>query len=347
MARLASQMKMGYYKTPEAVVHQIKKILNIRPGARLLDTCCGEGEALSIIASGTEAITYGMELDKERHDTASKVLDNAVWGDSLYELRASRKGFNLLWLNPPYDLEKGDYDQKSERLEIRFLERQWDLLADKGVLVYIVPFDSVKKCSSFLKRRCSNLVILSFPLSEYSHFKQVALICTKGKPVKGEAERNILIFDSLGTLEFWEVPELLKTTEDAGPLYRYDVSASDDDIYFRSVRLNPDEAVKKIDKSPLWDRVMQRFSPALNGAKINPLMPLREGHLAMLLASGMMNGEVTGNNGSRLIVKGSVKKEVVCSHEETEDMDKYIETDRYAITVRAICIDPLEIITIK
>jgi len=51
MARLASQMKMGYYKTPEAVVHQIKKILNIQSGARLLDTCCGEGEALSVIAS--------------------------------------------------------------------------------------------------------------------------------------------------------------------------------------------------------------------------------------------------------------------------------------------------------
>ena len=143
------------------------------------------------------------------------------------------------------------------------------------------------------------------------------------------------------------MPELLKTTEEAGPLYRYDVSASDDDIYFRSVRLNPDEAVKKIDKSPLWDRVMQRISPVLNGAKINPLMPLREGHLAMLLASGMMNGEVEGNNGSRLVVKGSVKKEVVCSYEETEDAEKRIETDRYAITVRAISFDPLEIITIK
>lgn len=347
MARLASQMKMGYYRTPEVVVNQIKKILNIQPGARLLDTCCGEGDALSIIASGTEAVTYGMELDKERHDVASKVLDNALWGDSLYELRASRKGFNLLWLNPPYDHEEGDDDRESERLEIRFLEKQWDLLADTGVLVYIVPFCSVKKCSSFLNRRCSNLEILSFPLAEYGDFNQVALLCTKEKPSKGEAEHNASIFGGLDAMEFWEAPELLKTTEEAGYLYRYEVSASDDDIYFRSVRLNPDEAVQKIDKSPLWDRVMQRIFPALDGAKINPLMPLREGHLAMLLASGMMNGEVTGNNGTRLVVKGSVKKEVVCSYEETEDVEKHVETDRYAITVRAICFDPLEIITIK
>jgi len=344
MARLASQMKMGYYPTPEVVVRQIKKILNISPGAKLLDTCCGKGSALRIIAEGTGAITYGVELDKERYDIASEVLDNAVWGDALYELRTPEKGFGLLWLNPPYDLEEGDYDEKSKRLEIRFLEKHWKLLTDEGILVYIVPFNSARESRGFLKRRCSSLSILSFPASEYGTFNQVVVICAKKKPLKKEIERNTLMFDSLDDLDPDEVSEFLRTTEKAE--HRYDVPVSDDDIYFRSFRLNPDEAIQKVKKSPLWDRMTQKLFPALNGAKMNPLMPLREGHLAMLLASGMMNGEVTGNDGTRLIVKGSVKKKVVCAHEETEEMEKMIETDRYAITVRAISFDPLEIITI-
>jgi len=80
---------------------------------------------------------------------------------------------------------------------------------------------------------------------------------------------------------------------------------------------------------------------------IRPLMPLREGHLAMLLASGMMNGEVTGDNGQRLIVKGSVKTAVDKKVEETRDTISTFETTHHEITVRAICFDPLEIITIE
>ncbi|MCD4830951.1 MAG: DUF6094 domain-containing protein, partial [Anaerohalosphaeraceae bacterium] len=54
MARLASQEKMGYYPTPVNVVEDLKKIINIQPKAKLLDTCCGEGQALKIIAKGTQ-----------------------------------------------------------------------------------------------------------------------------------------------------------------------------------------------------------------------------------------------------------------------------------------------------
>ena len=346
MARFASQMKMGYYKTPVAVVHQIKKMLNIQPGARLLDTCCGEAEALSIVASDTEAVTYGMELDKERYNISSRVLDNTIWGDALYELRTPEKGFSLLWLNPPYDLETDDYSEDSKRLEIKFLEKHWRLLMDKGVLVYIVPFNSARESERFLKRRCSNLTILSFPVSEYDSFKQVVVICTKKKPLKEEIAHNTLIFSSIDTMEPEDAPEILGTTEETQSCC-YDVLGLEGDVHFRSFRLDPDKAVQEIGGSPLWSRMEQKLFPDPDGIKMRPLMPLREGHLAMLLASGLMNGEVTGNDGTRLIVKGSVKKEVTCDYEETETSEKEIETDRYVITVRAISFDPLEIITIK
>ena len=127
MARLTSQMKMGFYATPINIVRQIKNLLNIRPGARLLDTCCGEGEALQIIADGADAATYGAELDRERFNKAKEVLHNTVWADSVYELRASVQGFGLLWLNPPYDYNEGGYEQTRQRLEIQFLKHHWKL----------------------------------------------------------------------------------------------------------------------------------------------------------------------------------------------------------------------------
>ncbi|MDL1977046.1 MAG: class I SAM-dependent methyltransferase [Deltaproteobacteria bacterium] len=347
MARLASQIKMGFYKTPTIVVDQLKSILKIHPKARLLDTCCGEGEALSIVASNQEAATYGMELDRERFDKAKKVLDHVVWGDSLYELRTSAKAFTLLWLNPPYDLDEGDYTQQRERLEVRFLQRHWSYLADGGVLVFIIPFGTLKKVSAFFLRRSRRLVILSFPSKEFDQFKQVVLICEKGRPKKSDVEQNIETLAFATGLEVYKVPDKLPATETFQSGY-YDVpeAVDTDRFYYLSARLDPQEAIPQVKESPVWSRVARQTFPPPGHARAHPLMPLREGHLAMLLASGMMNGEVVGEDGQKLIVKGSVKKKIQESSDETETEKRHIQTDSYQITVRAICFDPLEILTI-
>jgi len=348
MARFASQAKMGFYVTPVNVVRDIKRFLNIHSGAKLLDTCCGEGEALNIIAANTEAVTYGVELDKERHASAVKVLDNAVWGDALYELRATQKAFSLLWLNPPYDSEKSDYGHGSERLELKFLTKHWEYLQDKGVLVYIIPFRVLEKVASFLHRRCRDLAILSFPSEQYDNFEQIVVMCVKEKPGKDEIVRNKEKLDLALKLDWYEVPKGLPTTGNSDLLNGYNVEVSETDgFFFRSARLDPDEVISKVEKSSLWERVAMDIFPPVGNQNVKPLMPLREGHLAMLLSSGMMNGEVKGNDGNRLVVKGSVRKTIDHDTEETESAIKDIRTDRYEITVRAICFDPVEIITIK
>jgi len=348
MARFASQAKMGFYVTPVNVVSGIKKFLNIHSGARLLDTCCGEGEALNIIAADTEAVTYGVELDRERHKAAGKVLDNAVWGDALYEFRATRKAFSLLWLNPPYDSEESDDGYGRERLELKFLAKHWEYLQDGGVLVYIIPFGVLKKVASFFYRRCRNLTVFSFPKTEYDYFHQVVIMCVKGKCGKDGSSRNQEKLDFATGLDLFDVPHDLPTTDSTDLLDVYDVGVSETDgFFFRSARLDPDEVIGKVEKSPLWEKVNRDILPSVGNRNVKPLMPLREGHLAMLLSSGMMNGEVKGDDGNRLVVKGSVRKVVDQNTEETETAIKDIETDRYEITVKAISFDPVEIITIK
>ncbi|MGB6063166.1 MAG: DUF6094 domain-containing protein, partial [Desulfomonilaceae bacterium] len=69
--RIAGRMKMGYYPTPSRVVEQVKNFL-LFPHAPFtaLDPCCGEGLALAQLVSGTQAFTYGVELDQYRADEA-------------------------------------------------------------------------------------------------------------------------------------------------------------------------------------------------------------------------------------------------------------------------------------
>ena len=348
MARLGSQMKMGFYPTPVEVVQQIRNMLEIPPGARLIDTCCGEGEALQIIANGNEAETYGVELDRERFLKAKGTLGHVLWADAVNEFVCSRGVFGLLWLNPPYDTTVGSYSQEKVRLEVEFLRDHWRYLQDGGVLVYIVPFLILEKVATFFQRRCKDMAILSFPYSYYWKFKQVVVMCAKGRPRKEEAARNTEIFERAIRVGENFAPDKMPSTADAGLVYQVPpAKETDGDFLFRSFRLDPDEALESLKTSPVWDKVQNYVFPPAGMTNIRPLMPLREGHLAMLLASGMMNGEVIGDNGQRLIVKGSVRTAVDKKVTERKDTITTFETTHHEITVRAICFDPLEIITIE
>ena len=65
-------------------------------------------------------------------------------------------------------------------------------------------------------------------------------------------------------------------------------------------------------------------------------MPLRRGHMAMLVAAGFLDNLCLEANGSRILVKGRTSKEVVLA-EETETAEVY--RDRLKTTVVAIDLD--------
>jgi len=123
--------------------------------------------------------------------------------------------------------------------------------------------------------------------------------------------------------------------------------AAEDPRKFTCTRLDPDEVLKIVHKSPLWQKLESELFTSRKVSHFRPLMPLREGHLAMLLASGLMNGEIK-DGPDRLVIKGSVRKVQDKSYEETETETKEITTDRYEITVRVLKLsrNP-EIMTIK
>ena len=80
-----------------------------RETLRMLDPCCGAGEALAQLAEGLSrpnAIpieTYGVELHRDRAQEAEERLDHALASD-LFATSIANGAFGLLLLNPPYDM---------------------------------------------------------------------------------------------------------------------------------------------------------------------------------------------------------------------------------------------------
>jgi len=348
MARLESQMKMGFYPTPLEIVENIRHMLNIAPDARLLDTCCGEGEALRILADQSQAEIYGVELHHERMMLAKTRLNHVLWADAMYDFIGSKEAFSLLWLNPPYDNGRYESDGKNERLEVQFLKRHWQYLQDGGIVVYIIPWSSLASAAHFLAKNTRNLIILKFPDDSFWDFNQIVLIGIKAKPWRAEAASNMVLLNSaISAFVKGDLDQLFSTDNTPEVVYEVPTAGEMEGFTFRSTRIDPELVLEKLKVSPVWEKAQQQMFPPDPAKSIRPLTSLREGHLAMLLASGMMNGEVTGPAGRNMVVKGSVTKKTISSTEETDTSTRYIKTDCYEITVRALCFDPAEIITIR
>ena len=91
MARLEGVAKAQFYPTPPSVVERVAAL--VRPAhrshrrvTRLLDPCCGAGDALRQFADaigGGE--TYGIELEAHRAAEARRVLDHLIAGSAFVD----------------------------------------------------------------------------------------------------------------------------------------------------------------------------------------------------------------------------------------------------------------------
>ena len=101
--------------------------------------------------------------------------------------------------------------------------------------------------------------------------------------------------------------------------------------------MDPIAAVSEARKSGLWvsKEVRDSLWPATD-RRTRPLMPLRRGHLAMLVAAGFLDNLVMEAGGQRVLVKGRTTKEMVLV-EETEDTEVYRE--RLKTTVVSLDLD--------
>jgi len=331
MARLESRITGGYFPTPDSVVDTISTFLRLEEdGCRILDPCCGTGYALNqlryeISTSEKSARTYGIELNTDRAEKAKQYLNQTIKSD-FFRIRTPDQAYSLVFLNPPYD-DSGD---KDKRLEHKFLLESRKYLVPDGVLVLIIPQHRLITLSArHLAAWYTDFQVFKFPGKSYDQFKQIVLFGVR----KTEAMVDPAAFE---TLQIIPVKGLEDLCEQQEPIFTLPANRIDDNQFFlKSIDLDPIEVLHETEKYGAWSQVEKLTQPKDLDMRGRVLMPLRKGHLAILIACGMCNG-VIQKNGTRLLVKGVAKKEEVKTVEHKGKTTVETVTDRIKIGISAL-----------
>ncbi len=327
--RLAAQAKAGFYPTPpktlEGIVEALGELRGALEGKAVLDPCAGEGEALFQVAEALSMRPYAVEIDEERAKRARERLaplgGRVVRGDAMDYLAS---GFALLWLNPPYDWAG---DGTGERLEERFLKAYWDALVPGGLLVLLVPEGQVERAWRFLEGETSFALAFRFQEEEYPRFKQVALLAAKKRYYWESSPAPAVLPFGRGLREAWRLQPYVSPAEEEPTL-----------------RARPKEAadlLAEARRSPLWDRV-EGFS-ARGAGGFRPLLPLRQAHMALLIAGGLMDLKEVRIGGRRYAVLGTLSKDTEVYEEREEGRRKTVEREVFRVGLTLLDLETGEV----
>jgi superfamily II DNA or RNA helicase/16S rRNA G966 N2-methylase RsmD len=308
MPRLASLAKAGYYPTPPRVAEWIANHLRASEGGeRLLDPCAGEGTAAALIANRLHLESYGIELDRDRAVASSLVLTSVLHSD-FQQVSITPDSFGLLYLNPPYDT-----DAETKRLEYKFLTHTAKWLMPEGVLVYIVPRHVINvQTAVYLVSHLRDIRVFQFPQPEYEQFKQIVLFGVKSEELLSDNQKEAaeLVAQCRTTLPI--LPEACETPYHIPPVN------PNTRFYFHSKVITPEEVLTEAFRRGVWSKAEWRdlFQPLDQDLQFKPLMPLRLGHLAMLIAAGLLKNMELRKEGKRLLVKGRTTRARIVSRDE-------------------------------
>jgi len=289
MTRLASTAKAGFFPTPERVTEWIARsgIPSARRG-RVLDPCCGEGIAAQHVASAWNLEAYGIEIDAERALEASARLQRVLHLDYA-SVRAPHHAFQVLFLNPPYDTAEGE----GRRTEYQFLRDTTKWLQPGGLLVYLVPQYRVDaRMAGFLATAYESIRAYRFPDPEYAQFRQAVIFgIAKKEPRRDDTAALALFQQCRNGLRV--LPELPLPEE----CFALPAFSDDDRFYFRGTEINPQDALVEAIAAGAWNTTEWHawLTPTTNLSAFRPLMPLKKGHLAMLIAAGLMQNLMLDN----------------------------------------------------
>lgn len=346
MARLEAQSKLLYYPTPLRVVELIASWFKADARARLVDPCCGKGEALAQFAQLVcpEAETWGIEISYSRAIQAQKRL-HTVLATSFYEMRPpsrwSNAGVSLAFNNPPYDWssfeEVRNGQKKKLRHEALFIEGVTPKIVAGGHQVIIVPrailgderllgSEQISRVARHLLGWYENVIVLRFPDEEYARFKQVVILaCAKRSQYAPPTKEAIEGITSLAD-EAAAIPILQPgfNAIDIPPLPPGKTA-------FVFTPHDPGQLLQLARQcSPIGTPAFERATYVRPiGAPFTPAMPLSVGHITMMIA-GQETGVLSLNNtdGKPLLVKGMSRKLVeVTARDVTNEQGKYTHTN--------------------
>jgi hypothetical protein len=340
--------RMGYYPTDDPVVEIIRTYLkpSVEKG-RLFDPCAGEGKAATTLGKALNCETWGVELSPDRAEKAQNVMDKvyqAPWQSCVL----SDESVTWLYLNPPYEFDRFE---GQKRLEWDFLKTTTSKLMRGGLLTYIVPQKilGMIEVARLLAGHYEAITVYRFPDGLYEKFKQVVVLAYKRKLYQLPTEKEVLSLQNLTTEELDPIETAVE------PIYELLAApsrgANGKPIVFKRTDWEPEEVVEStmeagVQKTSEW---LDLIHPTRGLTQLaQPVMPLKKGHIAMLMASGMMGTvRLTDEDGKPMLIKGRVIKVVEKTEQpDTKDADTIIETfkDRFVTTVAVLRQDGIQII---
>ena len=340
--RLAGVMKGGYYPTPLRCVDLISTFIRVEDNPAnytgdqeqnicILDPCCGPGEACDALAENlgmeteAEIRTFGVELEENRALMAQETLDHTLSAD-IFQTQISNRAFHILFLNPPYD-----FDLEEKRMEQAFLAHANRFLRTDGLLVLIVPKHRLQVSARFIAAHYRGVECRAFPMPEYDDFDQVVLFGTR-------VERPSIDPDIESQITEWSRGDVskIRTLLETGPEFTVKPSGARN-LTFTTRRVDPYRAAREARRTGLWASTNLRDSLwPLETPRNQPLMPLRQGHMATLVAAGFLDNLLLEAGGKRVIVKGkTVKQMELLESSSREDLWQ----DRMYTTIRTLDLD--------
>jgi hypothetical protein len=340
--------KMGYYPTDEPVLESIQSYITLAANrARLFDPCAGEGRAASLLGKELNCETWGVELSPERAAKAEQVLDK-VYQAPWQACFLTDESISCLFLNPPYEYDRFD-DQK--RLELEFLKTTTSKLARGGLLIYIIPqrILGMPEVVRWVVGHYENIRIFRFPDGLFDKFQQVVVFATRRTVYKAPMESE---FGAIMALANQPMEPLMPVPQ---PLYELlpapKRGANSRPVVFKRMDWEPEEVVEATQKLGVQTTAewLDLIQPSRALAQLTqPVMPLKKGHVAMLMASGMMGTvRLTDEEGRPMLIKGRVIKVVEQTEEaDSKDAKVVVETykDRFVTTVAVLKQDGVQII---
>lgn len=298
---LTGQANAGYYPLPPTITDLIAAHLRLpeTQTARLLDPCCGYGDALATINArfGHRHATYGAELHEERAQTAQRCLTSALHTDAL-QATIQPEAFSLLLLNPPYD-NAG----RGVRTELLWLQQFTASLVPNGLLLFVIQ---EHHCSvpirEHLYRYFREITFVRFPDKEYDAFSQIVIFAqrhtnqAKDHLIRTQAHR----YPEYREFHAWDAVYDIPPAPEAAP-------------FFYSTWISDEAQLEESHRFGIWDHpaVVQALTHPVQEIR-RPLMPLLKGHLVRIIAAGLLNNTIiTGPNGQHWAIKGSTSKTTI------------------------------------
>ncbi|WP_235858062.1 DUF6094 domain-containing protein [Sutcliffiella cohnii] len=308
MSNIGNKLRSGFFATPHKQGEYIHQLLEVKSDGAWFDPTCGEGAILHQIAQhhkDVEINTYGVEIDKGRFQHASQVLDHCI-NAPIESMVIQNDVFSLVFLNPPYDLTmKGIDDNGSERKEYLELVRNTRYLKEGGVMIYVIPSYRFadKKIARHLANYFENIGVLRFCDEDYDDFRQCVFIGTKKRG--GYKDFNEKLFEFLLQLEDEEFVKTKVTPLNlivGKHMWKVPGGATALRTFYTKLEQKSDY-YSAIKTSKGMEQFKARTKPKELEIGGNPILPLNQGQMALLLASGCVNG-VLGEGENLHLVQG-------------------------------------------